>query len=391
MRSFSMPPAGRLSSLPSSLPSSVRSGAALALAGWLGWIGHAHAQDPVSLQPQQRQKLGIQTVAVQPAQERGRLVLQGVVEMPPQLLRVLSAPVAALVEQVQVSKGDAVRPGQAVLSLHAPQVLEWQRDHQQAQLQLNLARQTAERDAALLAEGIVPAARAQASQAQLKLAQALVQERAQQLQLAGVSPQAPMSGRLSVSAPGRGAVVEVMVQAGQRVDAGTALLKFAAEGPLDVALQATGDEARRLRVGDQVKVPGCANPARLLSINPLLEGGTQMVAVRARWPRADGCVWPQQRVQAEVVMQDDGHAAGWRVPATAVVRHEGRDLVFVQRGSGQYLPTVVVTSAQAPAQGGQAALVQVRTAAAQAIQPQDQVVSQGAIALKGMLQGLGAE
>ena len=343
---------------------------------------------PLQLQPAQLKQLGIQTQVLAPATAQGRLQLQGVVMLPPHLVRVLSAPVAALVEQVQVSKGDSLRAGQPLLKLQAPQVLEWQRDHQQALLQRTLARQTAERDAALLAEGIVPASRAQASQAQLKMAESLVQERGQQLQAAGVSPQAKLSGQVAVAAPVRGTVVEVMVQAGQRVDAGAPLMTVAADGPLDLEMQATVDEARQLRLGDQVAVAGCTNAARISAINTRVEGASQTVAVRARWPQAQACVWPQQRVQADVAMQ--GGAGSWRVPAAAVVRHEGQDLVFVQRAAGQFQPVAVQVSAGGAAQaGGQG--VQVSPRGAARLQAQDQVVTQGAVALKGMLQGLGAE
>lgn len=351
----------------------------------------ADALPPLTLQPTQVQRLGIQVAPLQTASERGRLVLQGTVVLPPHLLRVLSAPVAALVEQVQVSKGDTTRAGQPLLQLHAPQVLEWQREHQQATLQLTLARQTAERDANLLTEGIIPASRAQASAAQLQVAQALVQERAQQLQLAGVSPRGVMSGKVALPAPGRGTVVDVMVQAGQRVEAGAPLLRFAAEGAMDIALQATATEARRVRVGDPVHVAGCSSAARLLAINTQLEGGTQTVELRARWPRADSCVWPQQRVQAEVTLSgDDVSGHGWYVPAAALLKHDGHDLIFVQRQAGQFVPVAVVPGA-ASASGQQPARVQVRSVAADGLRAQDKVVSQGAIALKGMLQGLGAE
>ncbi len=343
---------------------------------------------PLQLKPEQIKKLGIQLQAVAPAAAQGRLQLQGLVVLPPHLVRVMSAPVAALVEQVQVSKGERLRAGQPLLKLQAPQVLEWQRDHQQALLQRTLARQTAERDAALLAEGIVPASRAQASQAQLKMAEALVQERSQQLQAAGVTPQARLTGQVAVAAPAASTVVEVLVQAGQRVDAGAPLMTVAAAGALDLEMQATVDEARQLAVGDEVSVAGCATPARISAINTRVEDAGQTVAVRARWPQAQPCVWPQQRVPADVALH--GGAGAWRVPAAAVVRHEGEDWVFVRRQPGQFQPVSVrVTASPAGAAGSAAVLVTPRTAGR--LQAQDQVVSQGAVALKGMLQGLGAE
>ncbi|MBO9513409.1 MAG: efflux RND transporter periplasmic adaptor subunit [Variovorax sp.] len=347
----------------------------------------------VTLKPQQRERLGIRTQAVQPAEDAGRVVLQGLVVLPPALVRVISAPVAAMVEQVRVARGDAVPAGAPLVTLDAPEVVAWQREYRQADLQLKLARQTAERDAALLAEGIIPASRAQASRNQLEIAQAAWRERGELLRMAGAGPQDGLSGRIALKAPGRGSVVEVMAEPGQRVDAGAPLVRFAGEGALAIELQAPAEVARRLRVGDAVRVPGCAEPARVSGINTQLEGGSQTVVLRALWPRPDPCALPGQRVQADVVLGARPGASGppgWRVPSTAVLRHEGADVVFVQRPDGFAAQPVRIVSQQ-PAVGGLPATTQVDALPPGQIRPGDEVAVQGAIALKGMLQGLGTE
>lgn len=372
---------------------------ALVLAGMTSYMAPSDAAPQavdashrVALKPAQIQSLGIRTAPVVAAGDAGRVVLQGQVMLPPALLRVMSVPVAALVEQVHASKGDAVKPGQALVSLNAPQIVEWQREYQQAQLQLKLAQQTAQRDDALLTEGIIAGSRAQASQAQLQIAQATVRERGQLLQMAGVKPNGGLSGRLALSAPGRGTVIDMLVQPGQHVDAGAAILKFASEGALAIDLQAPTEVARRLRKGDLVRVNGCAMPAKIVSINTELDSGSQTQAVRAQWPQANDCALPQQRVQVEVALSPNAgnQAANWLVPATAVLRHDGQDIVFVQRGAAFQAVAVRVVSQQA-ASGNQTALTQISPIAPAQIKADELVVTQGTVALKGVLQGLGAE
>ncbi len=372
---------------------------ALMLAGMTAYMAPSDAapqaldaSHSVTLKPAQVQSLGIRTARVTAAGDAGRVMLQGQVVLPPALLRVVSVPVAALVEQVHASKGDAVKPGQVLVSLNAPQIVEWQREYQQAQLQLKLAQQTAQRDDALLAEGIIAGSRAQASQAQLQIAQATVRERGQLLQMAGVKPNGGLSGRLALSAPGRGTVIDMLVQPGQHVDAGTAVLKFASEGALAMDLQAPADVARRLRKGDLVRINGCAMPARLVSINTEMDPGSQTQAVRAQWPQANDCALPQQRVQAEVALSADSSTPGatWLVPATAVLRHDGQDIVFVQRGA-QYQAIAVRVVSQQSASGTQAAQTQISPIAPAQLKTDELVVTQGTVALKGVLQGLGAE
>lgn len=377
---------------------------ALILAGMCSYMYPSDAASPpadvghtLTLKAAQVQSLGIRATPILPSGDAGRVVLQGQVTLPPALMRVISVPVASLVEQVHVSKGDAVKPGQALVSLNAPQIVEWQREYQQALLQLKLAQQTAQRDEALLAEGIIAGSRAQASQAQLQIAQATVRERGQLLQMAGVKPHGGLSGRVTLSAPARGTVVDMMVQPGQHVDAGAPVLKFAGEGALAIDLQAAADVARRLHKGDVVRISGCAMPAKLVSINTELDPGSQTLALRAQWPQANDCALPQQRVQAEVALSagsagaaSSSQAASWLVPSTAVLRHDGQDIVFVQRGT-RYQAVAVKVISQQPASGPQAALTQISTIAPAQFKAEDLVVHQGTVALKGVLQGLGAQ
>jgi cobalt-zinc-cadmium efflux system membrane fusion protein len=313
------------------------------------------------------------------------VVLQGKVVLPPSLLRVISAPLAGLVEQVHVAHGDALSGPQTLVSLNAPQLIEWQREHQQSSLQATLAQQTADRDNALLAEGIIPGARAQASQNQLRLAQAAYRERAQMLTLVGAKPDATLSGRLALKAPGRGTVLEVLIEPGQRVEAGAPLLKFASQGPLWIELQASAEVAQGLKVGDVVRVQGCAMPARLTTITPQLNAVNQTQTVRAQWPQANDCALPQQRVQAEVAIsgaqkQASGQSGLWLVPASAVVKADGQDTVFVQRAGGFAALKVQVMGQQGP-------LTSLKSTQ---LSGKDELVTQGAVALKGMAQGLGA-
>lgn len=366
--------------MPQSLPRAARAALLAALCLPVVLPVQAAGHPLLQVQPAQARALGLQVAPPQPAGAGAPVLLQGEVVLPPQLRQVVAAPVAALVEQVHVAPGDVLPAGRVLLTLNAPQLVEWQRDHRQAVLQLQLAQQTADRDRALLAEGLIPGARAQASENQLQIAQASVREHAALLQLAGARPDPQLSGRIRPSAPAAGTVLELQVQAGQRVEAGAPLLAFAARGPLWLELQASTEVARTLRVGDEVRVPGCAQPARIASIGAQVEAGPQTVPVRAQWRQAQDCVLPRQRVEAQVVAP--GAAPAWLVPAGAVVRQGGQDLVYVQRAGGyQAVPVRVLGSGDAPG------LRQVQGPLAAG----DAVVVQGAVALKGLSQGLAGQ
>lgn len=337
---------------------------------------------PLIVQPEQARALQLQTAAPVPATAGGQLTLQGQAQWPPAALRVLSAPVEALVEQVQVGVGDAVAARRVLVKLNSPALVSAQREYRQAQLQVDQARSVAERDARLLDEGLIPAQRAQASQHHLAGVEAALRERQQLLQLAGAAPDASLSGRIHVSAPAAGRVTEVLVQPGQRVSAGTPLLSLAQPGPLWLVLQAPVDVAAQLKPGDAVRAAGCDVPARIETLGAQVEGASQMRVVRAVWARAPACVLPGQRLAVSVTLS--ASHSGWWVPAAALVRQDGKDQVYLQRAAG-YEAVPVQRVAQA-ADGR----VQVRPVTG-VWSAQDRVVVQGAVALKGLAAGLAGD
>ena len=371
----------------------------------LGLPGQAHAQpqtDPV-LRPEQVRRLDVQTARPQAANDGGEVTLQGQVLRAPDALRVISAPLAGFVSRVHVGVGDPVRRQATLVTLNAPELLSWQREYQQAALQAQLARQTAERDRALLAEGLIAGARAQLSQQQSQSAQASLRERAQLLNMVGVRPGAVSAGGLAIAAPGPGSVVAVLAEPGQHVEAGAPLLRFASEAPLWLDLQAPPDVARGLSPGDAVRVAGCPQAAELARINTELDPVTQTVTLRARWRSVQTCVWPAQRVQATVAARTTPQAGtDWLVPAAAVIKLDGQDVVFVRQGDrfpavpvrviGPHAPPNVASNATPSATSStEASWRQIRPVAAQALRADSEVVVQGALALKGARQGLGAQ
>lgn len=339
-----------------------------------------HAE-PLKLSAAQAKALQLQSAAPQAVADGGTLRLQGQVQWPPASLRVLSAPVEALVQQVQVAAGDAVTARRALVMLESPELVSWQRDYQERQLQVEQARRVAERDASLLEEGLVPAQRAQASRTALDSAQAALRERRSLLQLSGVAPDAGLSGRAVVASSTAGRVAEVFVQPGQRVAAGAPLLSVAAPGPLWLVMQVSAEQAQRLQVGDTVQLPGCDATARIETLAAQVDPASQLRAVRAVWREAPACALPGQRVEAQVRLAAGAQA--WWVAAAALVRQGGQEQVYLQRADG-FEAVPVQRLGQGPDGRVQVRPLQGRWSA------QDRVVVQGAVALKGLAAGLTA-
>lgn len=312
----------------------------------------------------------------------GDLLLQGTVVLPPQAADIVSAPVAGVIQSIQVQRAQAVRRGQPIALLMSHQLVEWQHEWVQAQAQARLAESRLRRDEQLFAEGIIPEARLTETRAQHELAQVMLAERRETLQLAGHDPAAGTGRKFSPSlvlkAPADASVMELLAVPGQRVEAGTPVAQLARAGRLSLELQASAEQARALRAGDTLAVDGCQTPARVSSIAPQLSS-TQAVMVLAEVTGKENCLRVNQYVQARRVRAAQPQAT-LSVPAQAVVRQAGQAYVFV-REAGGFRPTPITL-----APGGDA-----WQTVRQGLKDGAEIAVQGTAALKGAWLGLGAE
>src|SRR6476659_6013962 len=160
------------------------------------------------------------------------LTLTGRLEPRPGGAALLAAPAAGVVRAVRAQVGDRVARGATVVELEVPE--------------LAAAAAQAEREATrqqqLLADGITSAR--QAEEAAANAGQAA----------AAAAAARDLLARTRVASPVAGRVQEVMVQPGERVDAGNALAQVVAADTLDLAAPVPAPELGRLRTGLAVDV-----------------------------------------------------------------------------------------------------------------------------------------
>ena len=251
--------------------------------------------------------------------------------------------------------------------------------------QLELATKKTERDENLFKEGIIAASRLQDTRNQLAQAQVAVQERAQMLKLAGMrqaaiatlASQHGLNPVIDIQTPRGGTVLELMVAPGQRVEAGAPLVKLARAGELWLELQASRMQGDQIAIGDTVNVRACKESGRVSAIAPQMAEQSQLVIVRATLPGADRCLRAGQYLEATISSKTVPQT-GRLVPAGALVRDAGRELLFVRDAKGVRPLNVTVITSDATS-----AVVQ------GALQDGVQVAVQGTANLKGIWLGLG--
>lgn len=300
--------------------------------------------------------------------------------VPPRNMEIVAAPSDGLIAAVNVAYGETVRKGQILARLDSPQALDLQREALQAQSQAQLAAENLKRDRSLYAEGIIAAGRVSASVAAERQAQAQWQAKREALKLSGAAvPGADgtgLSGTVLVRAPFDGVVLEAPAQLGGRVDRSAVLFKLGRVDRLWLEIQATPPQVAGLAPGDRVTVPGCPMPGRLLLVAPALDPANQSLLLRAELPKTADCLRPFQFTQAEIAPAQADSA--WRVPNSALTRHQGSSWLFVDTGSG-FQPVAVRILDETE----KTSLVAV------ALKAETRVVVRGVSALKAVWLGIG--
>ncbi len=152
---------------------------------------------------------------------------------------------------------------------------------------------------------------------------------------------------LLLRAPRSGAVTEKMVIEGQAVKAGDNLFQIADARVLWVDLAIFEQDAAAVRVGTPGTItvdalPGRTFRGRVTFIYPQLDDKTRTLTARVAVENADGALRPGMYATAALATAGRGRGRGGvSVPLEAVLPTGTKDLVFVNRGDGRFVPREV--------------------------------------------------
>ncbi len=328
--------------------------------------------DLIELKPAQLHGLDIRSLTLAAGGGMAQRGLPAQVVVPNDQMRVVSAPLAGVVESLLVAPGMAVKKGQPLARLASPHALELQRDIHQTGAQAELARQSRQRDELLFKEGLIAESRVQASRAAALQADAAAHERRQALGLAG----AAQGASLTLLSPLDGVVLEQTANLGQRVDGAAPLYRIGKLSPLWLEIQVPAELALMAREGQAVAA-GAAR-GKLISIGRAVSSGSQTVLLRALMKEGAESLRPGQALEARI---DLPVTAGFSLPAGALARNAGRTVVFVQQGAGNSFRAVNV---KLLSQGSDSVQVD-------GLKAGDRVAVQGVSGLKAVWTGVGRE
>jgi RND family efflux transporter MFP subunit len=250
----------------------------------------------------------------------------------------------------------------------------------QSASQATLMQQSLKRDELLFTEGLIAESRLQATRAAANQASAQASERRQGLALSGVTP-GKLGGPLALTAAQDGVVLEQGVQLGQRVEAATLIYRIAKLSPLWLEIQAPVDFAATLKEGMAVKIAHSEVSGKLISLGRNVDAASQTVLLRAEVSKGAEALRPGQVIEVEIA---GAGSKGLALPASALIRHDGKTLVFVQTASSEQGIRFEGREVRVISQGGERVVVD-------GVKEGERVASKGVSSLKAMLTGVGKE
>ena len=319
----------------------------------------AQQADPMRVEPaaELRTQLRLAEVTLEPVTETLRVA--GNIGFDEQRLARIGASITGRVTQIDVVLGQSVRKGDVLARLNSAELSQQQLAYLKAHAQLALNKRNAERARALFEADVIGAAELQRRESEYKISQAETHAAADQLRLLGISDaaitrlgqQGAVESVTSVVSTLNGVVVERKLLQGQVVQPSDLLFAVADLSRLWAVAQVPEQQMAQVRVGQSVsiEVPALGNEklvGKLIYVAQTIDPDTRTVLVRTELDNRDGRLKPAMLATMLITAPTVERLV---VPASAVVRENDEDHVFVAEGERHFRLVRVKLS---PEQGG---------------------------------------
>ena len=306
---------------------------------------------PAELAP----RLKLVTLIPQPITETLRVA--GRLDFDELKLARIGAPVTGRVSRIDVTVGQQVAAGAVLAQLHSTELGQAQLAYLKTRSHRELTQRAYERAKVLHESDVIAAAELQRRENEYATAQAESRAAADQLKVLGMSGKAveklsatgAIESTSTAVASLAGSVVEKHVTQGQVVQPADVLFTVADLSRLWAIAEVPEQQAAHVRVGQTVdiEVPALDHArlsAKLIAISDTVNPDTRTVRVRTEVDNRDRRLKPAMLATMLIAGVPVSKLA---VPASAVVRENNADHVFVQIGAEQFRLTAVTLGAEA--------------------------------------------
>ena len=334
-------------------------------------------EGPVSLDPKMLAAIRIEAVVEREIADV--FAVAGKVQFDEERVARIVVPLGGQVIDLRVKVGDAVRRGDTLCAINSREAAASVGEYIEARKDVELAEKTAAMTEDLFAHEAASRIAMQQAQSDLAKARSRAARTEESLRVLGLNPRddlAEFNGRLPITAPLTGIVIDRRVTAGQFVQSdGTPIMTIADLSTVWVIGDVFERDLQRVSPGQTASITTAAYPGetfhgRVNYISDSIDAATRTAKVRVSVANPGGRLKPE--MFASVSLDLEAHNRVMLVPADAVFTEDGRAFVYTEVGSGTFARRAVdVSQSEGPLRRVLAGL-----------RPGDRVVVDGALLLR---------
>jgi cobalt-zinc-cadmium efflux system membrane fusion protein len=311
----------------------------------------AHDANTVKLSDAQRAQAGIELGRMERRDLGTLLPVQGAIDVPPQNLVSVSAPLGGYLRSTDLLPGMEVQKGQALAILEDARFVQLQQDYLIAQGRVALLEQDFDRQRTLNASKTTSDKVLQEVATELNTQRVTMKAIAEQLRLIGIDPNAltaeGISRTVALRSPIHGWVSKVNVNIGRYVQPTDVLFELVDPKDIHLALTVFEKDLPLVHVGQEVHAHPTARPDEDYKAEVILVGRSldqdRSTIVHCHFTKAPKDLVPGMAMSAQLESRTD---SVWCVPEDALVRAAEGTVVFLANADGSFSLVPVRTGAR---------------------------------------------
>jgi membrane fusion protein, heavy metal efflux system len=310
------------------------------------------------------------------------LQVNGMLDVPPQNLITIAAPMGGFVKSTKLLQGMKVQKGEVLVTLENQEYIQLQQEYLDQVSKLEFSEAEYNRQQELAKENVNALKSLQQSKANYLSTKASVKGLAARLAMINISTKSLEAGdiqpAIKLYSPIQGYVTIVNVNIGQYVNATDVMFKIVNIEHLHAELQVYEKDINKLSIGQKVSFQ-LPNETNIRTASVYLIGKEispeRTVRVHCHLDKEDEHLLPGMYITAEIetTLQETDV-----VPATAIVNFEGDDFLFATAGTKEQFEIIKVTTGNSTAEYTEVQLPQ-------GFDKSRSIVTNGAFELLGIL------
>ncbi|MBK9580846.1 MAG: efflux RND transporter periplasmic adaptor subunit [Saprospiraceae bacterium] len=267
--------------------------------------------------------------------------LSGTVEVMPQQAITVSSPMAGFVRQIKWMPGMDVVKGQLLVRMEDQEFIRIQQEYLDVKNTLKYAKIDYERQLQLSKNQAASDKILQSAEEKVMSNQILLKSLSEKLKLININPASlspeSISSYVSVLSPVSGTITNVDVNTGKYVNAGDNMIQIVDKSGLRLVLKAFEKDLPGLSKGLKLVAYSNANPSEKMrrKIEYMVKNASQdgFAKITSTFDNSFKNIVPGMYMNAEV---ESENAQKWILPDEAIVRFEGKEFVFIDKGNKSY-------------------------------------------------------